>query len=304
MKNNILPEFLIVGAAKSGTTAIAKYLSEHEQIFIPERKECRFFSEMNADFKGPKDNHVNKTIVKDVNQYISLFNKAKKNQIKGDASPDYLFHYDKTIANIKKYYGEAGQNYPRIIIILRNPILRAFSNYMHLLRDDREKETFLKGIALEKERTNENWEWFWRYKEQGFYTKQIKPFIDAFPDTKVIIYDDFRKDNQKVLNELTDYLEVDRKQFDLAKKHNESGKPKNRVFHKVSSKLVIPPSVRNIIPEKKLNQLKELKQVVVKRNLEKINISEDEKKYLKEVYKEEIIQLGELLNKDLSHWLK
>ena len=304
MKNNRLPEFLIIGAAKSGTTAIAKYLLEHNQIFIPERKECRFFSGMNADFKGPRDNQINQTIIKDLNQYISLFKKANNTQIKGDASPDYLFYYNSTIKNIKKHYHDEKQEYPKIIVILRNPILRAFSNYMHLLRDNREYESFLTGISLEEERKNKNWEWFWRYKEQGFYTKQVKPFIDEFPNTKVLIYDDFQKDNQKVLNEITDYLGLDKKQFDFSKKHNESGRPKNKIFHKISSKFVIPLSLRKVLPEKSLNQLKQLKQGIVSKNLEKVKISKDEKEYLKELYTEDITQLGELLNRDLSHWLK
>ena len=141
------------------------------------------------------------------------------------------------------------------------------------------------------------------YKEQGYYSKQIKPFIDTFPDTKVIIYDDFRNDNQNLLNEITKYLGVDNKQFDFSKKHNESGKPKNILFHKISSTLVIPPVLRKWISDGTLNRLKEKKQGIVSRNLEKIKISEKEKEYLKSVYKEEINQLSELLNRDLSHWL-
>ena len=118
MKDNILPEFLIIGAAKSGTTAIAKYLTEHEKIYIPARKECRFFSEMQGDFKGPGDKHINLSIVKTLDHYISLFKKATKDQIKGDASPDYLFYYNDTIKNIKKYYKQVNQDYPKIIIFV------------------------------------------------------------------------------------------------------------------------------------------------------------------------------------------
>ena len=125
---NSKPNFLIVGAAKAGTTSLAKYLGAHPDIFIPEQKELRFFIKDTILQINPKDpllEGILKQSILDKEEYFSLFDVKEK--LTGDASVHYLYHHEEAILNIKKYVGDV-----HIIIMLRNPVKRAISNYEFL----------------------------------------------------------------------------------------------------------------------------------------------------------------------------
>ena len=95
-----LPEFIVVGAAKSGTTTVYETLIEHERVFIPEIKECRFFSQMPTKFKGGLAARFQNDGPRTLEEYLKLF-KFKEGLIKGDISNDYFYYYKNTIKNIK-----------------------------------------------------------------------------------------------------------------------------------------------------------------------------------------------------------
>jgi len=147
------PNFIVVGAAKSGTTSLFHYLNQHPDVFIPDKKECRFFSQMPGGFKGPGDEHVNETIIRTYSEYLELFKEAKSETALGDVSPDYMFYYQNSIKNIKETLGQV-----KIIIVLRNPVFRAFSQYMHFRRDGRENLSFEEALTQEESRQNQGWE--------------------------------------------------------------------------------------------------------------------------------------------------
>jgi len=139
-----LPNFLVVGVAKSGTTSLYHYLNQHPDIFIPSRKECRFFSSKPGNFKGPGREFQNDTI-KDIQGYRRLFLGCFNISARGDVSNDYLFYYTESIENIKRHIGEDA----KIIIRLRNPIDRAYSNYLRHIREGWEALSFEDGLEAE-----------------------------------------------------------------------------------------------------------------------------------------------------------
>ena len=95
MKNKRkMPNFLIVGAARCGTTSLYQWLRQHPEIYIPNKKECRYFSKMPKNFKGPGDEKVNNSIIHSFSEYESLFDEVKDEKAIGDISPDYLFYYN------------------------------------------------------------------------------------------------------------------------------------------------------------------------------------------------------------------
>ncbi len=304
MENKKLPDFLIVGTAKAGTTSIAKYLIQNDQVFIPYRKECTFFSGMEGNFKGPKDKWVNEAIIKNIEDYLDLFETAQSNKVTGEASPDYLYFYEKTILNIKKHYQERQQAFPKIIIILRNPIDRAFSHYMHFVRDFVETESFAKALNLEKERKEKNWQWPYQYKEVGLYFDQVKALLSNFDEVLVLFYDDLVKDAHNTMNLINDFIGLRPFNYDLNKKYNESGKPQNEYLGKVLLKIKGTPFIKKVMPSYIYYKAKEKKDKLLLRNLKKMVILSEDKEYLKEYYKEDVGKLSVLLNKDLSHWLK
>ena len=299
-----LPNFLIVGTAKAGTTSLYYYLKEHPEIYLsPTRKELRFFSGMRGDFKGPKDEAVNKSITKSLEEYRQFFLNVTDEKAIGDISPDYLYYYSTAVKNIKKYLKD-----PKIIIVLRNPVDRAFSQYLHFLRDGREHLSFEEAIKSERTRKESNWEWAWRYTEVGFYYKQVKAYLENFSEVRIYLYDDLRSNIKKILKDIFLYLFVDDSFIpsNISEKFNVSGIPKNKLLHKFLTKKnpvksAITPFVKIIIAE---NTKRRLKNKLLQKNLEKPQMKPETREYLINLYREDILKLQDLIKRDLSHWLK
>ena len=144
-----LPNFLIVGAAKSGTTSLYHYLKQHPEIYMSPVKEPKFITAqfLSFPFKGIGDEKVEQNIVKSYNEYCNLFKDVSKEKIIGEASPDNLYFFEKAI-NIIIYHLKN----PKIIIILRNPIERAFSAYMYFINCNREYLSFEEALKEEEKR--------------------------------------------------------------------------------------------------------------------------------------------------------
>ena len=125
------PNFIIAGFPKCGTTSLHHYLSEHPQIFMPSQKELHFFTyEILSKLKnGPKDGAVKKTQIQDSKKYLDFYRNVKNEIAVGDASPSYI-NYPNQFLKIKEYLED-----PKFIIVLRDPINRAYSNYLHLKRE-------------------------------------------------------------------------------------------------------------------------------------------------------------------------
>lgn len=196
------PNFLIVGAAKSGTTSLAKYLSLHEDIFIPTVKEPRFFisdiiEEINV--KDPIRNRILETSILNRQEYFSLFDVNEK--LAGEASVHYLFHFETVIPKIKKELGDIP-----IIILLRNPVNRLISNYEYMY--NLHYNSLEKELQLENNKIYLNFNSFWYYKELGLYTKQVKAYLDNFSKVKIVFFEEFVKDLNSSMIEVFNFLEV------------------------------------------------------------------------------------------------
>lgn len=298
-----LPNFLIVGAAKAGTTSLYYYLKEHPEIFLPERKELRFFSDMPGNFKGPGDENVNRTIIKSIKEYKKFYENVRNEKAIGDISPEYLYYFNKSIKNIKNILGD-----PKIIIILRNPIDRAFSHYLYFVRDGREIFSFEEALKSEEMRKKLNWEWSWFYKDVGFYYKQVKAYMENFSNIKVYLYDDLKKDTLGLVQDIYRFLEVD--DFFVPKsvttKFNVSGIPKNKIFHSFLTKPnilkgAIKPFIKVLISK---DTRRKLQNWLLQKNLEKPQMKPETREYLKKIYRKDILRLQDLIKRDLSHWLR
>ncbi len=238
------PNFLIVGAAKAGTTALYHQLSAHHDVFMSSQKEMNFFAlkDQIIDFKGPGDmNGIHRTSITDQEKYLSFFQDAWGVPSVGEASPLYLYSekapkliYD-LIPNMK------------IIVMLRNPIQRAFSAYSHLRRDQREtEENFELAFQLDEERKQKGWAEIWHYKSMGMYSEQLKRYTNLFPANQVmcLVYEDFLKNPQQTLKSICDFLNIDSSfAFQTEKKFNKSGAPKFKSLHQL---LIRPHGIKNM----------------------------------------------------------
>jgi hypothetical protein len=205
-----VPDFFIVGHEKCGTTALYLMLKRHPEIFMPAMKEPRFFTpELRSRFKRLGPGALPETI----EEYMSLFAPAQPGQVAGEASPSYL-KSPFAASRIAEVQPRA-----RIIAILREPASFLRSFHLQAVHNHVETETdFRKAIALEDaRRRGKRIPRFSQlpsallYSDHVRYVEQLRRYYEVFPAEQilVLIYDDFRADNQDVARRVLRFLQVD-----------------------------------------------------------------------------------------------
>jgi hypothetical protein len=295
-------DFIVVGAAKSGTTSLFHYLNDHPDIFIPDVKECRFFSKLDKDFKGLGAEYYSNEGITDDDDYRNLF-AGNEDKVCGDISNDYLYYSTRSIENIKKYVGTQ----VKIIIILRNPVERAFSSYMHHIREGWETLSFREALDHEEQRLADNWGWTYHFKRAGLYSQSVTEYIENFENVKIYTYEDFRNLDW-LLNDICSFLNVDENVINVSgvEKFNESGRPRSKFIHDFSNGRgifvnTIKPVVKFLIPKSLINRIK---RKINNANLIRESIKSEDKNYLIDYYKNDIRKLETIIRKDLSNWLE
>jgi len=194
-----VPDFFVVGHHKSGTTALYEMLRRHPQIFMPALKEPRFLA---ADLRAlvPSTPQQPATL----EEYLALFEQAAPDQLAGEASPGYL--RSRTAARAI----HALQPDARIIAILREPSSFVRSMHLQMLQEHVEREHDLrKAFAAEEiERAGQRVR---RYSDHIEYVEQLRRYHDVFGRERVLvlIYDDFRADNEGTVRRVLRFLGVD-----------------------------------------------------------------------------------------------
>ena len=293
----MLPNFLIIGASKCGTTALYYYLKQHPEISFSTIKEPKYFSSINEEFphNGIGDISVDNYAIKSLEEYKKLFSYIKNKRV-GEASPDTIYFHNTTTRQIKEDLGDIP-----IIIMLREPVKRAFSAFMYLKRDSREKLNFSDGLLAETERLNNNWDFIWGYKKCGIYYNQVKAFMDKFSNVKIVLAEDLRNQTPAVLKDIYSFLEVDTTfKTDISISYNESGIPKNFLSNFLLSRNNIISTVIREIMKKLIPR--EILEKVASKSLEKVTISDEDAKDLKPYFYDDICKLEKLIKKDLSAW--
>ena len=177
MKNK-LPNFLIVGAAKSGTSSLHNYLNQHHQVFMPSyNKEGMKVKEPRFLIKDLVQHRLHNGVWT-FEEYQSLFTDVKDEKAIGESTVLYLYYYKHAINNIKHYLGED----VKIIIMLRNPADRAYSAFHHVSRGFKENNSFEKSLEIETGRMEkkENLTPMVMYKEMGMYYEMVKAYMEPF----------------------------------------------------------------------------------------------------------------------------
>jgi hypothetical protein len=205
-----LPDFFIVGHAKSGTTALYEMLRAHPQVFMPEEKEPWFFADdMRARFTPPMAGSPPQTL----EQYLALFAAAAPEQRAGEASSSYLWSRT-AAANIAAVQPQA-----RIIAILREPSSFLRSLHLQLLQTHVESEKTLRGaLALEAARSEgrqiprrSHRPQLLLYSDHVRYVEQLRRYHELFGRERVLvlIYEEFRRENEATVRSVLRFLGVD-----------------------------------------------------------------------------------------------
>jgi hypothetical protein len=178
-----LPDFFVIGAPKAGTTALHAALSEHPGLFLSPVKEPKFFLCDGApprEGRGPGDAHSYREWIWDRQRYERLFDGAPPGTRRGESTPLYLAD-PVALGRIHRAVPHA-----RLIVVLRDPVDRAYSNWAHLWSDGLEPEgNFLKACGEEPRRKAQGWAPFWRYLETGRYGAHLQELFTLFPRDQV-----------------------------------------------------------------------------------------------------------------------
>ncbi len=298
-----MPDFLVIGAAKSGTTSLYFYLQQHPKIFMPFMKEPFFFAFEGLDpyqyhFEGKMRSNF-KAIV-DLEHYQTLFENAPKESLAGEASTLYL--YDKNAAERIKYHIPD----VKMIVLLRNPVDRAYSHFRHFVRDGFEPESdFTTVIKSEKKRMEENWFPSYYYLDAGFYSIQLKRYFDLFPKNqfKIFLYEDLL-DAEQMVREIFEFLGLDTNiRLDTGAKHNRSGLLRfPDLYDSVRNSSRVKPFIRKLIPIKIWSRLREFWEKALIKPID--GLDDKVRPELQKIYREDILELQELIDRDLSRWLE
>lgn len=295
------PDFFIVGAPKCGTTSLYKYLKGHPEIYLPEKKELHFFSakSIKKNAEGPGDKEAISKICSDAKSYIAHFDNCPSNKIAGEVSPSYLYYYD-VASSIKRLSPNA-----KIVIVLRNPAKKAFSQYSHMLRSGQESLSFSDGLKEEPKRISNAWNDMWHYVEGSRYATGVRHYFEVFGEerVKIIMFEEMVDNTDSVLAGLFDFLGVDPSvKLDTATVHNE-GAGKSR-FGRYSMLLMrneqFKRVVRSIVPKKQLKNLEVLASKIMFRK--KTSISAADYEYVIRELENDIRELESLLRKPTG-WL-
>ena len=159
----MLPNFLVVGASKAGTTSVYEYLRQHPEIYMSRVKEPHYFSFLGGmpDFQGVNDDRFKAAVVTDEQQYRGLFDAVGGEAAVGEASVSYLY-YPAAAENIHATIPEC-----RIIILLRDPVERALSQYRQNVTNGREPLSLSDAFEAEEARLDNGWRWIVAYRGAG-----------------------------------------------------------------------------------------------------------------------------------------
>jgi len=228
----------------------------------------------------------------DKSKYLQLFSNVKDEKAIGEASPSYL--RDPGSADlIHKVIPNA-----KIIIILRDPINRAFSHYLYLKSSDKEKRSFVKAVITEITKDGTDIKPYNAYLDAGLYFGQVKRYQDIFGinQVKILIFEEFMKDPKKNLREVLEFLRINSvSQKVTIKKYNLYGESRNRVFHYMRKSKAIRKFL-NILPEDFVRKLRD--EVVLKKQ-NKPKLSKEEMISLENYYREDVKKLQKLLERKL-----
>lgn len=296
-----IPNFIIAGFPKCGTTSLFAYLERHPEIFIPPRKEMNFFTNpiISKLVGADGDALVNKFQVSSWEEYVSYYKPVTTQVAIGDVSPSYI----NFPSCYKTIYDKL--NDPKVIIIVRDPIKRAFSNYLHLYKKGREKLDFHQAIQEEETRVQLKYSPFWYYKKHSLYYEKIVEAKKIFSNVLVLTQEELKKDSKIVVEKIFEFLEVDNKFIpdNLNSEYNVGGVYK---INFVTSIFIKESRFRNFLLEKLpvLKKLKPYKSKILKTfQVPTPKIDADSETFLVNYFKEDVKKVKQL-GIDVSSWNK
>jgi hypothetical protein len=225
-------QFVIGGAAKSGTSALADLLGQHREIHVCPRKEAHhhLFAGRPPTFTGPGDDTFASMVVSERAEWDRLVSAADQQGATafGDASVYYLYRPE-VWPVLAAELGPDG----RVVLILRDPVERIESAWGHLVRDGREELDLAGALDAEDERVDAGWEWCWHLRRVSRYHEQLPALLAAFGRDRVFVADhaELRRDPVGLAAAVYQFLGIDPTTTGSARTVNPSGQVRSRKLH-------------------------------------------------------------------------
>jgi len=291
----VLPNFVIIGAAKAGTTALYWYLAEHPAVFMSPVKETNYFA-YGVDGAGRLlygNPEVHRFPVKSLAEYEALFAGAERAAAIGEASPLYL-ECPQAAGRIHELIPGA-----RIICSLRHPVDRAYSDYQMFLRR--------RGLRLDPARDLTPTSAWARpdshWMQIGRYHEQLARYFDAFPRAHihVSLFDDLKRNALQTTQDVYRFVGVDAAHApNFAAPHAVGGMPASRLLERFFMNPVIRSAVEPWVPTRAANWVRQLRS----RNLRRApSLPAQLRRDLTRHFRDDIARTSELIGRNLDDWL-
>lgn len=285
------PNFMIIGAAKAGTTSLHMYLSQHPEIYLPKEKETHFFDWDDLYNKG-------------LDFYLDHFYVgAEKFPARGDATPSYLHLPNKVIPRIQQAFGDYSL---RFIVLLRDPIARAWSHYLHMVRIGEETLSFEDALHAEAERLSKMPDRWFGYYRDGLYATQLSAWFDAFGREAFAIHllDELSSNPLFVLKDICRFLKVSPEFQPVLFRANQAGEARSRLLMRMLV-VDIPGKqwLKSLVPPHARRRIRVALRSWNTRPMEKRpRMNTETEVWLRNRYEPSVRELEDLLGRSFEQW--
>jgi hypothetical protein len=313
-----LPTFFIAGAPKTGTTSLHHYLDQHPEIYMsPVKEPCYFASEVRLEhFSREFESSARSSnrrlrkylegsmagvdpggIVSNWEDYLKLFKNVDGEIAIGEASVCYL--WSPTAApNIRSRIPQA-----KIVMILRNPAERAFSQYMQYAANGLVRRSFREQIECSARNTRCEFHTLYPFLEYGQYYAQVKAYLDLFPpaNVRIYLYEEAWNDPARFLKSIFEFIDVDSEfRADVSRRSLQARAPRTLTGQYLLRKSGLAPRLKTLLPK----MVREGVRRSLFKSTDSLGMDALDRTYLCDYYRDDVENLSSLLDRDLGAWLK
>jgi Sulfotransferase family len=300
-----LPDFLVIGAPKAGSTALHAALARHPGLYMSTVKEPKFFLTDGPPPArgGPGDVQTYREHVWRRADYEALFDPAPPGTLRGEATPLYL-HDPAAMGRIRELIPRA-----KLIAVLRDPVERAHSNWTHLWSAGLEPiDDFVAACAAEPDRIAAGWASFWYYTGLGKYGEQLSHLYTLFPREQVLVvrYLSMVDHPAETLDRICSFLGVQTGLIDALPRENVTAHPQVTLRHRALSRtLRIAAAAGERLPGEHATRLKDSLEHVLQRSAPpRQPLNWDEREQVLPTFEADIRLLEQVTGDDFSFWLR
>jgi hypothetical protein len=301
-----LPNFLMIGAPRTGSTALDQALRQHPQIFLPDGKETHFFS-AGADASLPQMRAIQLAyrVTASADEYAQCFVGAAPFPLRGEIDPSILSHAAYAIPKLRACLGSN----LRLIVVLRQPVERAYSHYLLHTRYGFEPRAFESYIDVVKPRAAYEIIALDRYFQPSFYFETLKVFLDEFGRERflILLYDDLKDDARAFMIQVLQFLNADLAVTPALPSEINAG----RTAKNFRARLQFPHHplrqfARRYMPKfaQQVTRRAVGLETPAPQQFVKPALKAETRARLLPRYRDDILRTQDLIPRDLSHWLK